>query len=627
MKKKTADKQEPYSKQISSVSSNNKSTIIYVIIVFCLPVLLYLQTLGFGFIGYDDTDIISNNLAFLSDFRNAPRVFLKDALLADASNFYRPLQTLSYMVDIQLSGGNNPWMYHLTNVLLLGFIACLLFIFLREFSIPIKLSLIGALIYCIHPLFVPFVAWIPSRGDLLLSIFSLLSFLFLAERLRKKKIVYSFLHWLTFTIALFCKETAVFLPLPFIVFYFTYSSGKRFEKKYLLDIALYAVSGIFWLWLHFLATANFLNQNDVGFGAILSNLQTIPDSLANFILPFKITLVSNYSILKTLAGLGIIILIMILFVINKERTKKEKVFCLAWFIFLLLPTMLYKNEFIDYLSHRLFLPLIGILLFVLFILPKKWVSESDSKKKIAVNVVYVCILALFSTFTFLYSRSYSDTMSFYNSSISQNPDNASLYNNRGNAKNNIKDFQGAIEDFTKAIELKPNYVFAYNNRGNAYKTIGDPDKAIKDFNKAIELSPNTAEAYYNRGNSYYKNGDFEMAIENFNKAIELNPNLVETYFNLGNVYYKKGDLETSIKNYSKAIELKPYFAEAYNNRGYAYGNMGDLDKALKDFDKTIGLDPNFAPAYFALGNVHKAKGMLKESDRDFEIYEKLMKKK
>ena len=70
------------------------------------------------------------------------------------------------------------------------------------------------------------------------------------------------------------------------------------------------------------------------------------------------------------------------------------------------------------------------------------------------------------------------------------PTLAWAYNNRGSAKFNLKDYQGAIEDYDKAIELDPNYAKAYNNRGAAKGNLGDNQGAIKDYDKAIEIDPN-----------------------------------------------------------------------------------------------------------------------------------------
>ena len=599
----TVNREKLRSKQVLLTSlKNQKDTLLSVVIAFCLPVALYLQTLSFGFTYFDDNEIITNNIAFLNDFRNAPRVFLTDAFLVKSSNFYRPLQTLSYMADIQLSRENNTWMYHLTNILLLGFIACSLFLLLRKFSVPIKSALLGTLVYCSHPLFISTVAWIPARGDLLLTFFSLLSFLFFIEHLQKKKPIYLFLNWITFTIALFCKETAAFLPFLFIVYYLTFSSEKRFVKKYLVSIVLYAVSGIFWFWLRSIALRNSSDMNEYGLKALISNLQIIPESLAGFFFPFDNALIQSFSLFNALIGVGIIILIVVMFFNNKERTNKEKVFCLSWFLFFLLPTMFYKTELIDYLSHRFFLPLIGILLFILFIFPKKWFEKKYSAG------FGLMIFVFLSAITFVKSRSYSDPMTFYNSAVSQNPENILMYINRGYIKVHNGDFQEAINDFTKAIMLRPGYVLAYNNLGTAYSAKGDLERAMKEYDKAIELNPNFAASYNNRGNASVEKGNYEQAIKDYNKAIELNPNLAESYKNRGTAFDNKGNLESAIKDYDRAIELNPYLADAYYKRGTAYSVKGYLDNAIRDYSKAIELNPNFADAYNNLGLACQAKG-------------------
>jgi tetratricopeptide (TPR) repeat protein len=48
---------------------------------------------------------------------------------------------------------------------------------------------------------------------------------------------------------------------------------------------------------------------------------------------------------------------------------------------------------------------------------------------------------------------------------------------------------------------------AYLNRGLAYNQLGQYDKAIADCTKAIELEPDLADAYYNRAIAHRKNGD------------------------------------------------------------------------------------------------------------------------
>jgi tetratricopeptide (TPR) repeat protein len=508
-------------------AKNKKNKNLFIIIAFAVPVILYLQTLSFGFTCFDDNEIIINNSEFFSDFKNILKVFRMDAFVEETGFFYRPLQTLSYMVDMHLSGKNSAWMYHFSNTILLGLIAVSLYLLLIRFLIPPKLALSSALIYCAHPLFVSSVAWIPARGDLLLSLFSLLSFLFFIKYLQENKFKYLFIHWIGFFIALFCKETAVILPLLFIIYYFSFSSRKRFEKKYLWIISLYLITVISWFLIRSEAIGSFLNQNDelvinnqenkVGIKSFQSNLPTLPESLATFFIPFDIDPLPSFSLYKTLIGLIIIALIIAVFFLNNERPKKEKIFCLSWFLLFSIPTMIFKNAAIDYLNHRFFLPLMGILLFVLFILPKKWFENGDIKRP----WVLVALLLFLCFFTFSYSRSYADPITFYNSAISKNPGCIVAYNNRGAVYHNKGLLDKAIEDYTKAIELEPDYATAFKGRGNAYFKKRMYDKAVADYSKVIDLKAGDADTFNNRGASYANQGIFDKACPDFKIADKL----------------------------------------------------------------------------------------------------------
>jgi hypothetical protein len=88
-----------------------------------------------------------------------------------------------------------------------------------------------------------------------------------------------------------------------------------------------------------------------------------------------------------------------------------------------------------------------------------------------------------------------------------------------------KDYDQAIANFTKAIEMDPKYALAYNERGIAYQGRGDYDRAIADYTKAIELDPKVAYAYYIRGLSYLKKGNTDQATADMDRARQLDPSL------------------------------------------------------------------------------------------------------
>jgi len=60
-----------------------------------------------------------------------------------------------------------------------------------------------------------------------------------------------------------------------------------------------------------------------------------------------------------------------------------------------------------------------------------------------------------------------------------------------------------------------------NSRGSSYYHKGQYDQAISDFNKALEINPKDADAYSNRGTAYREKGQSDQAIVDFNKALEI----------------------------------------------------------------------------------------------------------
>ena len=132
-------------------------------------------------------------------------------------------------------------------------------------------------------------------------------------------------------------------------------------------------------------------------------------------------------------------------------------------------------------------------------------------------------------------------------------------------------------------------------RGMAYAdNKKDYDRAITDYNKAIELDPKYVHAYNNRGRAYADNKkDYDRAITDYNKAIELDPKYVHAYNNRGRVYaYNKKDYDRAITDYNRVIELDPKYVHAYNNRGSAYESKKDTNRAIADYHKALALDPN-----------------------------------
>jgi len=169
---------------------------------------------------------------------------------------------------------------------------------------------------------------------------------------------------------------------------------------------------------------------------------------------------------------------------------------------------------------------------------------------------------------------------------------ASDWVNSGIAKSKNGNLDGAIADYSRAIELDPKYAIAYFNRGNAKSNKGELEGAIADYSRAIDIDPKYAKAYNNRGNAKNKKGDLGGAIADYSRAIEIDPKSSKPYNNRGIAKQDMGDLDGSVADYSRAIELDPKYAIAYFNRGVVFMTKGRFDQAIADYTSKIELTPN-----------------------------------
>ncbi len=102
----------------------------------------------------------------------------------------------------------------------------------------------------------------------------------------------------------------------------------------------------------------------------------------------------------------------------------------------------------------------------------------------------------------------------------------------------------------------PKLALAHTSRGTAYLKKGQYNEAIREYNKALEINPNGTVAYYNRSIAYTRTGQYDKAVSDCNKALELDPEHANSYYNRGVSYYKLGSKDQAIKDFQAAANLQ-----------------------------------------------------------------------
>lgn len=188
----------------------------------------------------------------------------------------------------------------------------------------------------------------------------------------------------------------------------------------------------------------------------------------------------------------------------------------------------------------------------------------------------------------------------------------------GFKKQQADNLEGAIIEYTKAIEADPMFAGAYRNRADAKRDKGDAEGAIADYTKTLGVDPKNALAAYNRGVLRNKSGDLEGALADFSKAIELDSRSATAYSGRGDVRHSQRDFAGAIEDYTKAIEIAPEEGAAYRSRGISKFEQGDNEGAIADFTKSIEIDPKISSTYQARGLAYASAGQWKKAAADFD---------
>ena len=121
------------------------------------------------------------------------------------------------------------------------------------------------------------------------------------------------------------------------------------------------------------------------------------------------------------------------------------------------------------------------------------------------------------------------------------------------------DFDAAIKEYAKVVELRPDVPEAYNNLGVAQKRKGELDQAAKSFNKALEQRPDYSAALSNRGWIFAEQNKWAEAQRDFEQALKINPGDDGALYGLSQSLREARDYAGAQQALSQLISRSPNF--------------------------------------------------------------------
>jgi tetratricopeptide (TPR) repeat protein len=193
-----------------------------------------------------------------------------------------------------------------------------------------------------------------------------------------------------------------------------------------------------------------------------------------------------------------------------------------------------------------------------------------------------------------------------------------------------------IAALSEAITVDPKDPVAYTNRGVAYFEGQDFDKAIADFKKALDLRPgdaqyisNLASASYSKASKTKTEVDYKAAQDAYNQWLGKAPNNPDVLLTLGDIALNLKQWDNAISSYTKYLATNPTDAKnqqaVLTNRAYCalQKTPPDLASAVADYTKLIAMNPSESKFYDLRGRAYQDQKNLAAAAADFEKFAQL----
>lgn len=658
----------------------NSRNICSVLIIIIISYVSYFNSFANSF-HFDDYRYIVNNEAFKEYIENPFSIHQTLASLSNRSIVLATLYLNHYFDGFNVFGYHavNLIIHILTSFLVFLFLKEMLSIKALS-KIPftpssnkkvrgdykINIPLTGALIFSVHPINTQAVTYITGRSSLLVTCFYLVFFLLFLKGFRQHLLFNKFLFFVLsgfFFIAGYGSKIIILTgPVMVIIYCLFFIPQKTFLSKMpalksILDnravgLAIPAVVLSGPLVLIFLS--EYLNLQSIlaidrellpgWLQQIQSKLFHVADFTKDFIssstylltefkvivfyyikmilFPFNQNIDPDFPFAQGIMDYGVIlslcIIELLLFAgIIYQKKNNLLAFGIFWFFITLLPTSSILPLLDVAAEHRLYLPLIGIVVIISFLI-NNFNSERNNgflqqrTSYFILGVIFFTII-LFSGLTVKRNFVWKNEKKLWMDATEKSPYLARPLNNLGEAYDKEKNYKKAIQVLKKAIAIAPGNYKSYNNLGKIYGKLRQYGPAIENLQLALKKKPDYPIGHYNLGKLYELKGMLDPAIEEYSTAIKQRYDFFEACFNLANVYDKKGQFQKAINTYLNCEKFKSDFPKIHFALGKVFIKTGNMEKAFEYFSRTVELDESYHPARIAMGNILTMKGNLDEA--------------
>lgn len=552
-------------------------------VLLLLTFLVYTPALSAGFTNWDDDAYVTANHAVRT---GDVRALLFEPFVGN----HHPMTMLSLAAQ-HAFGGLDPTGYHLVNVLLHLACTALVFLFVaglleRSGLARVRaelVALVTATVFALHPMHVESVAWISARKDTLYTLFFLLALAMYLRHGDRPRTTTLLATLALGVLAMLSKPAAVVLPLVLLLV--DVQRKRALRGPVLIEKLLFFATSLAVGWLTFqaqsaagateaLAETSFSRGvAHASYGVMMYLVRFVaPTDLGPFY-PFpnaSTELPTSYAVAP------IVVLAFIAFgVAAALRGARTLAFALSFFAVNLLLVLQLKQVGGAVMADRYtYVPYIGLGL-LLGVAVERW---TVGRAMVVPLGLLIGACALWAPLTYSQTQIWTSSEALWARALEVAP-SGRAYANRGQLRQQAGDSDGALHDYTRALELTPDNVAAHANRGIVLMERGELEPARHAFDRALALEARNAPALVGRALVRRKMGDLEGALADCAAAVAAAPADPIARGNLGFLRQERGDLAAARSDYEAALKLDPRLEVA--RKGLASLAPSNEDDATK----------------------------------------------
>jgi len=173
-------------------------------------------------------------------------------------------------------------------------------------------------------------------------------------------------------------------------------------------------------------------------------------------------------------------------------------------------------------------------------------------------------------------------------------------------------YTDAVDQFSRAIELKPDYGKAYQKRAEAFEGLEMLADAAADYDRAAAFFPKNPELLVGAGRVYHGLGKYEPALDRLDKALDLDMNNIEAC-------QEKIEILIELEQYSEALNLSDLTlliresAQNYFLRGVIHEKLGNSQASEEDYLKAYQQDDKNMVILMALTDLQRRSGKTEQA--------------